>query len=238
MTGTLGRLVPHDWNHYDKHPLTVEQTASVAERSLSFYDTWRTFYDQGREGACVGFSSSQMMTILNRRRYDAKWLWDRAKEIDEWSHTNPGDDNGTSVRASMDILRQRGHRYYFRGELKPESIQEGIEINTWANTVDQLRTCIQSGIPVVMGTNWYSNFDTPELVDKEYWLGRGELGRVRGGHAYMFHKVSDRRQAFFTPNSWGNDWPEPGAKGAWVPFDTIQRLINENGEATVVVDRI
>jgi hypothetical protein len=73
---------------------------------------WYGFYDQGREGACVGFGCSRMMSLLNRKRYDARWLWDRAKEVDEWPDTNPGDDNGTSVRAALDVLRTRGHVVY------------------------------------------------------------------------------------------------------------------------------
>ena len=30
----------------------------------------------GPEGACVGFGCSRMMSLLNRKRYDARWLWD------------------------------------------------------------------------------------------------------------------------------------------------------------------
>ena len=70
---------------------------------------WHSFYDQGSEGACVGFGTSRMMSLLNRRRYEARWLWDRAKEIDDWPDTNPGDSNGTSVRAALDILVNRGN---------------------------------------------------------------------------------------------------------------------------------
>ena len=50
-----------------------------------------------------------MMSLLNRKRYDARWLWDWAKSTDEWPETNPGDDQGTSVRAACEILRARGH---------------------------------------------------------------------------------------------------------------------------------
>src|SRR5262245_61996914 len=31
---------------------------------------WYVFYDQSAEGACVGFGSSRMMTLLNRKRYN------------------------------------------------------------------------------------------------------------------------------------------------------------------------
>jgi hypothetical protein len=71
--------------------------------------SWWDFYDQGREGACVGFATSRASSLVNRRRYMARWLWDRAKEIDEWPDTNPGDDNGTSVRAALETLRVQGH---------------------------------------------------------------------------------------------------------------------------------
>ena len=33
--------------------------------------SWWNFYDQGHEGACVGFGCSRMMSLFNRRRYDA-----------------------------------------------------------------------------------------------------------------------------------------------------------------------
>jgi hypothetical protein len=47
-------------------------------------DEWWDFYDQGAEGACVGFGWSRCMSILNQELYAARWLWDRSKEADEW----------------------------------------------------------------------------------------------------------------------------------------------------------
>jgi hypothetical protein len=70
----------------------------------------QVFYDQGVQGSCVGFGISRMMTILNGGKlYLARWLWDKAKAQDEWAETNPGDDEGTSVRAGLDVLRTQGH---------------------------------------------------------------------------------------------------------------------------------
>lgn len=232
--GHLGRREPTDFQHVEKYPLRLATTVEQTERILPLKRAWREFYDQGREGACVGFSSSQMMTILNRRRYDARWLWDRSKEIDEWEDTNPGDDNGTSVRAAMDILRNRGHSRWYRGATRPEDVKHGITENRWATTVDEIRTCIARGVPVVMGTNWYSGFDVPVQKGRDWWIGTGaDLGRVRGGHAYMLNAASDKRQAFRTPNSWGLSWPQ-----CWIPYEVVQRLINEWGEATLITDRL
>ena len=66
-------------------------------------------YDQGQEGACVGFGWSRCMSIFNGKEYTARWLWDAAKKRDEWPGTNPGDDNGTSVRAAAQVLKEMGH---------------------------------------------------------------------------------------------------------------------------------
>src|ERR1044072_8760996 len=114
-------------------------------RGCSDPTLWWQWYDQGAEGACVGFGSSPMMSIYNNRRYYARWLWDHAKMIDEWNDTNPGDDNGTSVHAAFDVLRTQGHvhftesrwyewdvqgNYKLRDALKPNPA-EGISANRW-----------------------------------------------------------------------------------------------------------
>jgi hypothetical protein len=103
---------------------------------------WWDFYDQLREGKCVGEGGSRMMSLLNRKRYDPTWLWNRAKEVDEWDWTNPGDDNGTSVRAAMDVLRLEGHKpWRGAGHVKPE---EGISANRWATSVDDALNALRS----------------------------------------------------------------------------------------------
>jgi hypothetical protein len=102
------------------------------------------FYDQGAEGACVGFGWSRCMSTLNQELYAARWLWDRSKEADEWPETNPGDNNGTSCRAAGGVLSQSGHvdssddyaddDASARAGYQPESI-EGIKRFRWARSV-------------------------------------------------------------------------------------------------------
>jgi hypothetical protein len=123
------------------------------------------FYNQGAEGACVGFGASRMMTHFNGKLYLARWLWDRAKEIDEWSDTNPGDSDGTSVRAALDILREKGHVPY-KDELASlqtdwqararitATYKEGINANRWIRSMDD---CLQ-----VLG---YSKFDYVDILN-------------------------------------------------------------------------
>lgn len=109
------------------------------------------FYDQGREGACVGFGWSRCMSILNEQLYAARWLWDRSKERDQWPETNPGDDSGTSVRAAGEVLTGSGHVLWSepyadddhteRDDYKPEAA-EGIATFRWAQSVDEVHSAL------------------------------------------------------------------------------------------------
>ena len=249
LDSRLGRYIPDDFEHVAKWRFAPQVTATTVNRILPL-PAWHWTHDQGAEGACVGFGSSMLMSILNlaqRRaagikpytvRYDPWWLWDRSKEIDYWPDTNPGDDNGTSVSASMDVLRDRGH------VLEPKTttqdrvlnatpdLSHGIATNRWATTTDEMRTALALGIPVSIGVNWYSNFDVPVLRGTHHWIGEGSLGRIRGGHCVCVYGASDTRQAFRIKNSWGKDYPL-----VWMPYATMDRLLNEYGEATLVTDR-
>jgi len=116
-------------------------------------DEWWEFYDQGSEGACVGFGWSRCMSILNRELYAARWLWDRAKEIDQWPETEPGDNNGTSVRAAGIILRESGH-VDWRGEYSDDdhtgrgdydaAADNGVHTFRWAQSVEDVHRVLQN----------------------------------------------------------------------------------------------
>lgn len=118
---------------------------------LSDREEWRAFYDQGREGACVGFGWSRCISILNGDLYAARWLWDRCKERDQWPETNPGDNEGTSVRSGGEVLVMSGHVQWSdpyadddhteRTEYQPDSAQ-GLAAFRWAQTVDEVHAVL------------------------------------------------------------------------------------------------
>src|SRR3954452_20022444 len=159
-------------------------TPGASEQDIA---SWWDFYDQGREGACVGFGSSRMMSLLNRRRYDARWLWNRAKEVDEWPDTNPGDDNGTSVRAALDVLRTRGHVVYKPHDEDGPSVTDGISANRWATRADEILATLQSpagtrlGAVCVLnswGRSWPQRVWMPASVLQRLLDEDGEAGVV------------------------------------------------------------
>lgn len=233
MPDPCGRCEPPDWRHVERYPYAAvaPPTVSAVERTLPL-PNYRRRYDQAREGACVGFASSWLTSILNRRFYDARWLWSEAKAIDQWPETQPGDERGTSVRAAMDVLRAQGHVRLFRGAARGPDVRDGILENRWATSVDHVRTSIAEGRPVVLGTGWYRCFDAPQRFAGTWWIGRDRLDAVRAGHAVCIYRASDRFQAVGIVNNWGARYPL-----VLMPYAVLERLLDEHGEAALVTDR-
>ncbi len=263
MSGSLplGRRTPRDWTHVERYPLLAAQAAAPAVvESTAPLPRWHWTHDQGREGSCVGHGTAMERAITNSqqnkflgmfrfsRRYDPLDIWDEAKRIDDWPETNPGDDEGTSVRAAYDVMRQRGPRRIPTNGIRINSngdpeitepakepgpdLSAGATVNRWAQRIDEMRAALASKTPVVIGVNWYSNFDAPISFGGEKWIGRGDLGHVRGGHCVCIYGASDARAAFKIKNSWGKAYPV-----VWLPYATMERLLNEYGEAALVTDR-
>lgn len=147
---------------------------------------WQVFYDQGFEGACVGFSVARAQTWLNRQRYDARWIYREAQKIDYWAGESY---EGTSVRAGLEILRDAGARRVFRGRTHDPDPAHGISSYWWARSVD-------------------------EILEH-------------------FGPYAVRVGAVPLCNSWGLDYP----RTVWLPAEIAQRLIDEDGEIGVLIDR-
>lgn len=250
MAKGLGRRVPTDWEHVSRYslgalladpqdPLVVPPAGT--EKSLGLPWWWKQ-HNQGNEGSCVGFGCSAMMSVTNHRqrllttgqdityRYEARWLYNQAQLIDEWPETPP--EEGTSVRAGCDILRTVGHRRVQRGVVGDPLAIHGVSANRWATNVDEMRAAIYAGLAVAIGVSWYNAFFAPYQQDSEPWISIPSGNKVAGGHCVSIFRMSDRRQAFKFQNSWGSSYPP-----TWIGYDTMLRLLNEQGESVVITDR-
>ena len=69
--------------------------------------------------------------------------------------------------------------------------------------------------PVVIGVNWYVEFDNPVKDDQGHsWIARdGKLSKVRGGHC-----VCLKPKGHSDPDAWWNFYDQ-GTEGACVGFE-------------------
>lgn len=79
---------------------------------------------------------------------------------------------------------------------------------------------------MLLGVNWYSNFDTPKLTTirgvKRYVIGEGSLGRIRGGHA-----VCGRHWKLSDSKAWWTYYNQ-GSEGRCVEFAKLRVLSHMN----------
>lgn len=140
-------------------------------------EAWYWFYNQGRLGACVGFSFSRAMTQFYKVLFDAVWLWNRAKATDEWDDTNPGDNNGTSLVAAAHILGIEGSVLWSRAAEAEPDVDFGIIEYRWAVNAEGVVDALDSpsfatigGVPLL--NSWGEDY--PRVV----WLPLEALDRL------------------------------------------------------------
>ena len=137
-------------------------------------------------------------------------IYQEAQKVDEW----PGENyDGTSVR---------GAAKYLQTSSKISNYYWAFDLNTLVNTVLNLG-------PVVVGTNWYYNMFFPNNTGVI-----SVSGSLAGGHAYVINGVDTVTQKFRIKNSWGKTWGIGGH--AYISFNDMKRLINENGEICLAVE--
>ena len=223
----LGRKLAPDQEHVAKYPARLATPTISVNRRLSMPMRFRSVYDQGNTPACTAFAASWIMSFYNRRRYDPLWLYGEEKKID-----GAPTEDGSNERYAFDVLRTQGHVRVFHKKDQAPNVDEGISENRWCQSVDEMRAAILNGDPVAIGINWYENFDSPVKDGANYVIGKGNLGRIRGGHEICVYGALDYAQSFVLLNSWGPAYPI-----VLLPYTVMEREFSEGADAGVVTDR-
>jgi hypothetical protein len=177
-------------------------------------DVWRhepgKILDQGREGACVGFGCAQLLQSSPYRQEGIPSGFDiyhEAQRIDEF----PDHEEGTSVRAGLEVLRRLGYIKSFH----------------WAADMMEICRYIHQYGPVVAGHNWYGDdMDADGVINLS--------GRATGGHCVLYNGYDLARGLLFGVNSWGSDW---GVKGMFAArLEQVDRELRRGGVAAGVVE--
>ena len=98
-------------------------------------------YNQGREGACVGFATSRAATLFNNKLYNGLNLYNKAKTRDPW----PGENySGTSVNAGLNTLRLDGAWPVKAGVTVGPVKADGILSYAWAKSASEVAAALKS----------------------------------------------------------------------------------------------
>lgn len=230
----LGRVAPADQWHLTLHAFTAGPPPANVEVEIK--RPTLDVYDQGQTPHCVAYSTSKVCNWFDKYAFDAEWLYARCKEVDGM----PGVD-GTNARAACDVLRSQGHWRRINGKPVKAGPQKahGIASNTWASTVDEIRSVFAAPNPepVLIGIDWLNAWFSPaQRSNGEYWLQPPVSGGgSAGGHEIGIWACSDQRQAFGLSNTWGA-WPATSKDLVWLPYTTMTWLFGHGADACVIQD--
>jgi hypothetical protein len=134
---------------------------------MSDYTSWWDYYNQGNTGECVGYSSSRMMTLLNRAKYDAPWLYFNAED----NAGQPRDPfSGTFVRSAGNVLVAKGHK---TPRASQPALKNGISAFRWATHITEIIDVLDSPNQELEGAVRLLNSwgrDYPHVVRMPYTL--------------------------------------------------------------------
>ena len=221
-----------DWvSEHDSKSRKYAMRSVLKQRNIEKKPTlWQEgiVLDQGSEGACVGFAwtgellaepeAPKTQPSFSYANSLAVSFYKEAQKIDQW----PGESyEGTSVLAGAKIMQQAG----FIGEYR------------WCFGIDDVRDAVISEGPVVVGVPWFNGmYDT---------LPNGLVklsGKSTGGHAILITGYHPRmrfgnvtEEVFRWRNSWGTDYGINGS--GWIKYKDLAKLLSENGEACVPMQR-
>lgn len=175
--------------------------------------------DQGREGACVGFSISGELAA---RPYRVRGMTDefalqlyyQTQRNDPW----PGGDypgavpkySGTSVLSGIKTAQDMGYYTSY----------------SWAFSEEELMLAISWKGPAVLGVAWYDTMYEPN--DKGYI---GVSGSIAGGHAILCNGFSVTDQAYRLHNSWGKSYGIGG--DCFITREEMKKLLAADGEVCI-----
>lgn len=217
-----GKPLGRNLNH-DPRSLRFPFKASSVVLTDAVHTSHIPILDQGNLGSCTGnaivgtlgcspyyetLSDSQQLMLTENL---AVKLYSTATGLDPFPGVYPPTDTGSDGLSVAKAAKDAGY----------------ISGYTHAFSLNDALAALVLG-PVIIGINWYEGFDNPD--------GTGRIavgGQVRGGHEVCLWRIEAANKRVWLKNSWSADWGIDGT--AWFSFDDFGRLLNEDGDCTVVV---
>jgi len=225
-----------------KSPTDVRDLKIVALRAVrapppklpskvDYTDQMTGVKNQLNEGICVGFASTAMKEyqekLEQKSEYDfsKRFVYEHARQIDRL----PDNDEGTTIRAAMEVLYEQGvceescwpYIPHIRGSpcktVTEDALPFRIKSYIGLDTVSDMKEGLLSNGPFVLGIIVYESFEKDDhgvipmpKADEE----------ILGGHAICIVGYDDAKRQFKFKNSWGMLWGSGGY--GWLSYDYIE----------------
>ena len=209
-----------------KYVLTVKSLPS----SIDLRNKWIfKIENQGSQGSCAANATASAIEFVLSNSGDSpevsrSFLYYMARSLRNWQNQDTGSlirDN-IKVAASIGIASEFCMPYNDRDYKTPPSLKCLEEANRHKignyysiDGIEQYKTCLSEGYPVIFGMYLFSQF-------MNNVGGKIEMpsGVSIGGHAMVMCGYDDAKEYLIIRNSWGPFWGDGGF--AYLPYDYLR----------------
>lgn len=195
--------------------------------------------DQGQLGACTAFAGTGYFEYLWRRFknqtpvFSPLFLYYKERErdgdLDEGDTGSYGStafwvlhDTGACLESTdpYDITK-------FENPPTDAQLTEATKYKVGAmhtvSTVDDIRSCLASQYPVLIGVSIYESFENGDWGSN--FVMPAPTGGLLGGHEIYIHGYDDDAQRFNIRNSWGTSWGNSG--NFYADYTQLESILTE-----------
>jgi len=186
--------------------------------------------DQGNLGSCTACALCSIFSYLNKQQiFSILFLYYLERTIEHTVDTDSGALLGDGIFAltNSGVCLDNIWPYIQRKfKEKPPincyiqaSAHKALSFKNVPDNLNDLKTVLLAGYPVVFGFLVFSSFTTPIVARTGQIPTPTFKDTVLGGHAAVLCGYDDSKKCFILRNSWGTGW---GLKGyAYIPYDYI-----------------
>ena len=192
--------------------------------------------DQGNTGTCVSWSTGWALSGTLNNEFPLAGVSNPRSPwwVYQINHTATQDrkDDGMIVTAGLDIIKKNGVPTYALDstlgvfyKFTPTTAQttsakkDNISSYSAIKNLTDLKTALSLHLPVEMGLNWYTSFDTAFAYHTTVTRIAGTL---RGGHAVCIIGYDDSKNAVLIQNSWGTSGGDKSNPGCmWFDYGVL-----------------
>jgi hypothetical protein len=225
-----------DWYFDNAIEAGIVGAPAALPPSKDMRELWWKINDQGSTGACVGWATADGVVrwhfvkaglVPQNKLLSPRFVWMASKETDEFTSqpTTFIEDEGTSLKAALDIVRKYGEVLeevlpFKTGKLYPNpaktfyALAARLKIASYFNlgggnqpgALGNWRTWLATHGPIITRLDVDATWDGASATG-----GRLDLyqpATTRGGHAVTI--VGYTLDRFIIRNSWGTTWGDAG----------------------------
>ena len=227
------RDIPDHRDHLYAAPV---ECLSVLPASADLRPLMPPVYDQGALGSCTSQAIAAAVQFdRKKQKLTPDFIPSRLfiYYFERLLEGTVNSDSGAQIRDGIKVIASNGAptendwAYIvskFKQKPPAKAIADGkldvaVQYQSVAQNLTQLKGCLVSGYPIVIGISVYASFESSLVAKTGVVPMPAYTEQMLGGHAVLICGFDDASQRFIVRNSWGGNW---GQKGTFtIPYQYI-----------------